>query len=61
MFYDNEKLVALLPANDSNSGLESHGGLTFGGFVTDDSMKQHRMIDLVSLLREYMCKIICTV
>ena len=32
MFYQEGKLVALLPANEADSVLYSHQGLTYGGF-----------------------------
>ncbi|MWV72485.1 GNAT family N-acetyltransferase [Helicobacter saguini] len=93
MFYENEKLIALLPLNlkivsksnniesnvsknetkilDSNFKdsklsqtlqnlnstqkiLYSHEGLTFGGFITDKNMKQHKMLECFALLKEYM-------
>lgn len=34
MFYDDEKLVSVLPMNIMNDRLYSHGGLTFGGFFS---------------------------
>lgn len=54
IFNDNEELVSVLPATKNDSMLISHGGLTFGGFVTDNKMKQHRMNDLFSELKDYM-------
>lgn len=53
MFYENEKLISVFPASVSNKVLLSHGGLTFGGFVTDSSMKQHHMNDLFESLLNY--------
>lgn len=45
LFY-NEKsdLVALLPATKENDNLISHGGLPFGGFLTDWNMKVPTML-----------------
>lgn len=54
MFYDDDELVALLPCNAKGNVLYSHGGLTFGGFIVDKSMKQHRMNDCVLALKNYM-------
>lgn len=54
MFYDDGELVALLPCNARDNALYSHGGLTFGGFIADKNMKQHRMNDCVLSLKNYM-------
>ena len=32
MFYDDGKLIAILPANVDKKEIVSHGGLTFGGY-----------------------------
>lgn len=53
MFFDEDKLVALLPMCEKNKQLISHGGLTYGGFITDDKMKQHTMNDCFEALFEY--------
>ena len=54
MFYDDEDLLALLPCNKKDDVLYSHGGLTYGGFITDTSMKQHKMLDCFEVLKEYI-------
>ncbi len=54
MFYENEKLIALLPCNVSQNTLYSHQGLTFGGFIVDENMKQDRMLECFEVLKEYM-------
>lgn len=54
MFYENEKLIALLPCNMSQNALYSHQGLTFGGFIVDENMKQGKMLECFEVLREYM-------
>lgn len=40
LFVENERgvIVSLFPAHRRDDVLESHGGLTYGGFVTDESM-----------------------
>ena len=43
---DRGQVVALLPANRDGTSLVSHGGLTYGGFVTDAAMKTARMLDV---------------
>lgn len=56
LFTDEERggeLVAVLPASRHDDVLRSHGGLTYGGFITDSSMKQHRMDECFVALRDY--------
>ena len=53
LFYDNDKLIALLPMSEHGDVLISHGGLTYGGFITDTKMKQHTMMDCFSVLINY--------
>ncbi|WP_240723886.1 GNAT family N-acetyltransferase [Helicobacter pullorum] len=54
IFYENEKPIALLPCNVSQNALYSHQGLTFGGFIVDENMKQGKMLECFEVLREYM-------
>ena len=53
LFYDEDKLVAIMPASIKDNVLSSHGGLTYGGFIVNNDMKQHRMNDCFSALKEY--------
>ena len=53
MFYDDEKLIALLPMSEKEETLTSHGGLTYGGFISDTKMKQHTMNDCFEALLNY--------
>jgi hypothetical protein len=47
MFYEeNERLVALIPATIRDGKLSSHAGLTFGGVVSDNSMKASAMLEV---------------
>lgn len=54
MFYEDDKLIALLPASIHGNELRSHGGLTYGGFIVDNSMKQHRMLECFEVLKTYL-------
>ena len=54
MFYDNDELIALLPLSRHDNELRSHGGLTYGGFVTSEKMKQHKMLECFDVLKQYM-------
>jgi hypothetical protein len=42
--YQNGQLIAVLPAHAEGTTLISHGGLTFGGFVTGAEMKAATML-----------------
>lgn len=53
MFYDEDKLIAILPMSEHGDVLISHGGLTYGGFITDAKMKQHTMMDCFEELINY--------
>lgn len=54
MFFDNDELIAVLPASIHGNELRSHGGLTYGGFITNDKMKQHKMLECFEDLKVYM-------
>lgn len=53
LFYDDDKLMAIFPASIKDGILSSHGGLTYGGFITSNDMKQHHMNDCFTALKEY--------
>lgn len=53
MFFEDSQLIALLPLNEKDHTLVSHGGLTYGGFITDSNMKQHIMNDCFTALLDY--------
>ena len=53
MFYFDDKLIAVFPASGKDGVLYSHEGLTYGGFISDSSMKQHTMIDCFKALTSY--------
>lgn len=54
MFFDNDNLIAVLPMNIKDKVLYSHQGLTYGGFITDEKMKQHKMLECFDVLKQYM-------
>lgn len=53
LFFSDEKLAAILPLNEDGECLCSHGGLTYGGFISDEKMKQHTMNECFNALLEY--------
>lgn len=56
MFWDDDVLIAVLPANIKDNVLYSHQGLTYGGFIVSDKIKQHSMLECFSILIEYLKK-----
>jgi len=53
LFYAEDELVAILPMNIREDVLVSHGGLTYGGFITSARMKQHLMDECFTALLAY--------
>lgn len=49
------QIIAIFPANRVNNILYSHGGLTFGGFITNNKMTTEIMLELFKVLKEF-CK-----
>ncbi|MBM7866623.1 GNAT family N-acetyltransferase [Heliobacterium gestii] len=52
---DKGKIRALLPANLFQNTICSHGGLTYGGFVTDVSMTTTVMLEVFASVLDYLC------
>jgi hypothetical protein len=53
IYNDDDDLVAVLPANERDTMLYSHGGLTFGGLIYGMWMRQVRMIETFTALASY--------
>lgn len=53
LFYDDDELIAILPMSQRDQTLTSHGGLTYGGFITGSKMKQHTMNECFDALLRY--------
>ena len=57
MFYKERKLVAVMPASLHEQQVRSHGGLTYGGIISDTSMKTKLMLEvfeaLIGFLKEH--------
>ncbi len=54
MFYDDDKLAAIIPASLHGNELISHGGLTYGGIITDKKMTVQKMLAVFSSLKKYL-------
>ena len=54
LFYNDDKLVALLPASIHGNELRSHGGLTYGGMVVGNKMTVQLELQLFEAMRAYL-------
>ena len=54
MVFDNQKLVALLPANRFGNTVFSHQGLTYGGLVYTETIKLAEVISILKKILEYL-------
>ena len=53
LFWKDNKLVAVLPANENGNTLFSHDGLTFGGLIMDMSLQAIEVLEIFDLLCSY--------
>ena len=54
MFYDNDRLQAVMPAHVNGDTLVSHGGLTYGGLVMGQEIKAAQVCELFRELNEVL-------
>ncbi len=54
MFFEENKLIAVMPANLKDNVLISHGGLTFGGMISDVKMRTPIMVQVFDILNQYL-------
>lgn len=54
LVFEDETLLALLPANREGGALHSHQGLTYGGFLTGRAMRASLMLEVFGALKEYL-------
>src|SRR5438132_9103227 len=55
--YDTKnRVIALLPANKTKNILTSHGGLTYGSFITSDKITTPLMVDVFNASIAYLKK-----
>ena len=53
MFFNNKKLVAVLPANKVETTVYSHQGLTYGGLVYSSKLNGGKLADIVDSLLSF--------
>ena len=51
---DDDKWVAVLPANVSNNEIHSHQGLTYGGLLYDDKLKLESIIEVFQAILQFL-------
>lgn len=56
MFYDDDRLIALMPASIHGDEVHSHGGLTYGGIVTNKKMTTQKMLDVFDCMKEFLAQ-----
>jgi Acetyltransferase (GNAT) domain len=54
LFFEDDELVAVMPANLADDCLYSHQGLTYGGIVSDNEMRIGLMLKLFAALIDYL-------
>lgn len=54
MVYENQTLIALLPANSKDSSVYSHQGLTYGGLLLKKSIGGEKLRDITDALIEFL-------
>lgn len=53
MIYSKDKLVAILPATLHDNEINSHGGLTYGGFVSQAQLTSVQSLDIFETVSHY--------
>jgi hypothetical protein len=54
LFFDQQNLLAVLPANRNGSQVVSHGGLTFGGVISRQNLGASAMLELFDVLQRWL-------
>jgi hypothetical protein len=54
LVYRDDALVAVLPANRHGQTVQSHGGLTFGGLITDQHVSMPRFLEAFAAVLAYL-------
>lgn len=54
MFFENDNLLAVMPASIHGDEVRSHGGLTYGGFIMNKKMTASKMLELSDVLKTFL-------
>jgi hypothetical protein len=53
LIYNNDELIGLLPCNEKNHIVTSHGGLTFGGLILPAQIKLFQVVEIFKSIVTY--------
>lgn len=53
MFFKEEKLLAVFPANEKDNSIQSHGGLSYGGLIYSTKLRTKDVIQILDLITIY--------
>ncbi|SEH97790.1 GNAT family N-acetyltransferase [Pseudomonas asplenii] len=56
LFWEDDSLIAILPANIIDDAIYSHGGLTFGGLILSHKIKAEKVIEVIERLKDFLKK-----
>lgn len=56
MFKEDQTIIALLPASLHKNEVRSHGGLTYGGVISDRKMTAQKMLEVFDALNAFLKK-----
>lgn len=56
VFVQDDEVIGILPANEKEGVLQSHGGLTYGGIVVGKRMKTALMLQIFEELMSYLSR-----
>src|ERR1700722_15329079 len=51
LFFENNELAAVMPASLHGKEVRSHGGLTYGGIISDRNMTQQKMLEIFDVMK----------
>lgn len=54
MFYDDKNLIAVMPNSRHETEISSHGGLTYGGIISNNKVTTVKMLEIFKNLKEFL-------
>ncbi len=54
MIYNDNSLIAVVPASKHGNEIRSHGGLTYGGIITNKKMTAQKMLEVFDAILTYL-------
>lgn len=56
MIFDKSRLIAILPASRHNNNVVSHGGLTYGGIITQPQVSSLQLLHIFECIKQFLRK-----